>query len=294
MHKVLQDRKAILLFIGPAMLLYFLILLIPTFWSIGYSFFEGSPIRGFEFVGFSNYLEVFSDRNFKNSLGLSIKYAALVTTGQVVLGLALALLFVFYLKKASFLVRTLVFFPVILPAVAVAEMFSKLFEYTPQLGLINSFLTSVNLEMLVQPWLAQGDTAFAVLVLMDIWKSMGFYAVILFAGLIDIPEDILEAAKLDGAKGLTLVYNIVLPMIRPILISAVIFSLNGTLKVFETAVALTGGGPGNSTTMLTMYMYDTSFTYSQYGYGSTIAVYLLLLCLGVTLLVYRFARKDVA
>lgn len=294
MHKVLQDRKAILLFIGPAMLLYFLILLIPTFWSIGYSFFEGSPIRGFEFVGLSNYLEVFSDRNFMNSLGLSIKYAALVTTGQVVLGLALALLFVFYLKKASFLVRTLVFFPVILPAVAVAEMFSKLFEFTPQLGLINSFLTSVNLDMLVQPWLAQGDTAFAVLILMDIWKSMGFYAVILFAGLIDIPEDILEAAKLDGAKGLTLVYKIVLPMIRPILISAVIFSLNGTLKVFETAVALTGGGPGNSTTMLTMYMYNTSFTYSEYGYGSTIAVYLLLLCLGVTLLVYRFARKDVA
>ncbi|GAE36004.1 carbohydrate ABC transporter permease [Halalkalibacter akibai] len=294
MNTVLQDRKAIFLFIGPAMILYLLILLIPTFWSIGYSFFEGSPIRGFEFVGISNYLEVFSDRNFKNSLGLSIKYAALVTTGQVVLGLALALLFVFYLKKASFLVRTLVFFPVILPAVAVAEMFSKLFEFSPQLGLINSLLASLSLDMLVQPWLAQGDTAFAVLVIMDIWKSMGFYAVILFAGLIDIPEDVLEAAKLDGAKGLTLVYNIVLPMIRPILISAVIFSLNGTLKVFETAVALTGGGPGNSTTMLTMYMYDTSFTYSQYGYGSTIAVYLLLLCLGVTLLVYRFARKDVA
>ncbi|MFC0560560.1 carbohydrate ABC transporter permease [Halalkalibacter alkalisediminis] len=294
MNKVLQDRKAIFLFIGPAMLLYFLVLLIPTFWSVGYSFFEGSPIRGFEFVGISNYLDVFSDKNFMNSLGLSVKYAALVTTGQVVLGLALALLFVFYLKKASFIVRTLVFFPVILPAVAVAEMFSKLFEYTPQLGLINSLLVGLSLDFLVQPWLAQGDTAFAVLVIMDIWKSMGFYAVILFAGLIDIPEDILEAAKLDGAKGLTLVYNIVLPMIRPILISAIIFSLNGTLKVFETAVALTGGGPGNSTTMLSMYMYDTSFTYGQYGYGSTIAVYLLLLCLGVTLLVYRFARKDVA
>ncbi len=175
-----------------------------------------------------------------------------------------------------------------------AQLFSKLFEYSPQLGFVNDLLVTLNLDAYVQAWLAQGETAFGVLVLMDIWRSMGFYAIILYTGLIDVPDDVIEAARLDGASGFRLVTSIVLPMIRPILLSAVIFSLNGTLKVFESAVALTGGGPGNSTTMLTMYMYNTAFSYGEYGYGSAIAVYLLIMCLIVTLLIYRFARKNVS
>ncbi|WP_078393696.1 carbohydrate ABC transporter permease [Shouchella patagoniensis] len=294
MEKVLGNKKTILFFVGPALLIYLLLLIVPSLWSIGYSFFDGSPIRGFEFVGFANYTTALSDSHFIDSLLASIKYAAFVTTGQVVLGLALALLFVFFLQKYSSLVRTLIFFPVILPAVAVAQLFSKLFEYSPQLGFVNDLLVTLNLDGYVQAWLAQGETAFGVLVLMDIWRSMGFYAIILYTGLIDVPDDVIEAARLDGASGFRLITSIVLPMIRPILLSAVIFSLNGTLKVFESAVALTGGGPGNSTTMLTMYMYNTAFSYGEYGYGSAIAVYLLIMCLIVTLFIYRFARKNVA
>ncbi|GAE29816.1 multiple sugar ABC transporter [Halalkalibacter hemicellulosilyticusJCM 9152] len=181
----------------------------------------------------------------------------------------------------------------IIPAVAVAQLFTKLFEIAPQFGLVNSIFDALHLDMLVQAWLGQGETAFWVIVLMDIWRAVGFYAVIFYAGLIDVPEDVLEAAKLDGATGFTLIGKVVLPLIRPILISGIIFSLNGTLKVFESVVALTNGGPGNSTQTLTLYMYNTAFSYNQYGYGSTIAVFLLLFCLGVTLLVYRLARKDV-
>lgn len=294
MDKVLGNKKTILFFVGPALLFYLLLLFVPTIWSIGYSFFSGSPLRGFDFVGFENYTAALRDKHFLDSLFASMRYAAFVTTGQVILGLCLALLFVFFLKKHSSLIRTLVFFPVILPAVAVAQLFSKLFEFSPQLGLVNDLLATLHLDSYVQAWLAQGDTAFAVLVIMDIWRSIGFYAVILYAGLIDVPDDVIEAARLDGASGLRLVTSIVLPMIRPILLSAVIFSLNGTLKVFESAVALTGGGPGNSTTMLTMYMYNTAFSYGEYGYGSAIAVYLLIICLLVTLLIYRFARKNIA
>lgn len=293
MEKVLGNKKTILFFVGPALLIYLLLLIVPSIWSFGYSFFDGSPIRGFEFVGFANYTTALSDSHFIDSLLASIKYAAFVTTGQVVLGLALALLFVFFLQKYSSLVRTLIFFPVILPAVAVAQLFSKLFEYSPQLGFVNDLLVTLNLDGYVQAWLAQGETAFGVLVLMDIWRSMGFYAIILYTGLIDVPDDVIEAARLDGASGFRLITSIVLPMIRPILLSAIIFSLNGTLKVFESAVALTGGGPGNSTTMLTMYMYNTAFSYGEYGYGSAIAVYLLIMCLIVTLFIYRFARKNV-
>lgn len=293
MKRTLGRKRIILAFLAPALLIYLVIIIIPTIWSLVYTFFEGSPITGFEFVGVRNYQAVFNDPDFFASLWRSVRYMFIVTTGQVVLGLIIALLYVFYIRKFSFLIRTLIFFPVVLPAVAVAQLFAKVFEISPQLGIFNELLRVLNLEMWVQAWLGQGDTAFWIVCIMDIWRAMGFYAVILYAGLIDIPDDVLESAKLDGAKGWSLATNIVLPMIRPILISAIIFSLNGTLKVFESVIALTNGGPGNSTEMLTMYMYRVAFTYSQYGYGSTIAVFILLLSLIVTLAVYRFSRSDI-
>jgi raffinose/stachyose/melibiose transport system permease protein len=127
---------------------------------------------------------------------------------------------------------------------------------------------------------------------MEVWRSMGFYAVLLFAGLVDIPDEILESARLDGASGARLVRHVVLPLSFPVLVSALIFSINGTLKVFDSIVALTGGGPGSETTPLTLYMFQTSFTYSDYGYGSTIALLLTVLCLMVTLVVFRASRRD--
>jgi ABC-type sugar transport system permease subunit len=132
-----------------------------------------------------------------------------------------------------------------------------------------------------------------VLVLMDVWRSMGFYAVLLYAGLVDISEDILESARLDGASGIRLVRHIVLPLLGPILFTALIFSINGTLKVFDSVLALTNGGPGQATTPLTLYMFNNAFSYGEYGYASAIATALAILCLLVTLAVFGFARRDV-
>ena len=106
---------------------------------------------------------------------------------------------------------------------------------------------------------------------MTLWSSMGFYAVLLYAGLLDIPDEIIESARLDGANGLKLVRHIVVPLSLPILLSSIIFSLNATLKVFDSLLALNSGGPGTSTAPLTLYMYRTAFEYAEYGYGSTIA-----------------------
>lgn len=293
MARTLRDWKAVLVFVGPALLLYAAVLIIPIFWSIGYSFFDGSPIGGFEFVGLQNFGDLVHDRDFVNSLWFSARYAVVVTTGQVLLGLLLALLYMFYLKRFSSIVRTLVFFPVVLPTVAVAQMFVKLFEIAPQYGLVNALLDGIGLDAWVQPWLGQGGTAFWVAAIMNIWTAMGFYAVILYAGLLDIPDEVIESARMDGATGWSLVWFIVRPLLMPILITSLIFSLNGTLKVFDQLLALTGGGPGKLTTPLTLYMYRVAFNYNQYGYGSTIAVVLTLECLLVSLFAYRFARRDV-
>src|SRR5260370_17021665 len=294
MEIMLRDRRAVLAFVGPALLVYSLIVPAPIIWSLGYTVFEGNVIAGFKFVGFHNYAFLFSDPSFWQALLFTVKFAVVVTIGQVGIGLVLSLLYVFFLGKASGLIRTLVFFPVVLPTVAVAELFKKIFEIVPQYGLVNSLLRLAHLDASIQPWLGQGGSAFWVICTMDIWRSMGFYAVLLFAGLVDIPGEIIESAKVDGASGLRLIRYIVLPLLTPILFSSLIFSINGTLKVFDTVLALTGGGPGQSTTPLTLNMFNTAFPNAQYGYWSTLPTALAVLSLFVTLLIFRSARSDVA
>src|SRR5215472_5621241 len=291
---MLRDRKVSFLLVGPALLVYSLFLLVPVVWSLGYTLFSGNVIGGFQFVGLQNFGLLFHDPTFWEALGVTVKYAVFVTVGQVGMGLLLSLMYVFYLGKSSWLIRTLIFFPVVLPTVAVAQLFSKIFEIEPQYGLVNSLLQVAHLDSWIQPWLGQGGTALAVIILMDIWRSMGFYAVLLFAGLVDIPSDLIEAARIDGAGGFQLVRYIVFPLLGPILFSSLIFSINGTLKVFDSILALTAGGPGQSTTPLTLDMFNTAFSYGQYGYGSTIATALSIMCLIVTLLIFRSARRNVA
>jgi multiple sugar transport system permease protein/raffinose/stachyose/melibiose transport system permease protein len=290
MHRVLGDRRAIAILLGPALVVYSLIMLVPMVWSLGYSFTKGNSIDGFTGNGVANFSRLFSDPAVHDALWFTLKYAAVVTVGQVVAGYLLALLYVFFLKRASALVRTLVFFPVVLPTVAVGLLFQKFFQVAPQTGPVNSLLNAIGVDSI--DFFGSAGHAFWVLIVMDIWRSMGFYAVLLFAGLVDIPDEILESARLDGASGLRLIRHIVLPLSLPVLMSSLIFSINGTLKVFDSIVALTNGGPGTGTTPLTLYMFQTSFTYSDYGYGSTIALLLTVVCLLVSLVVYRVSRRD--
>ncbi|MGJ9374139.1 carbohydrate ABC transporter permease [Nesterenkonia sp. CF4.4] len=290
MQKVLGDRRAILFLLGPALLVYSAIMLIPILWSTGYTFFEGNAIIGFEFTGLSNFQTFFTDDRAIDALWFTVKYAAVVTVGQVVVGYGLAVLYFFHLKRASALIRTLFFFPIVLPTVAVALLFQQLFAIAPRQGIVNEFLNVIGMDSI--DWFGSPGTAFFVVALMDIWRSMGFYAVLLYSGLIDIPEEVIESSRIDGAGGWKMIRFMVIPMSLPVLISAIIFSVNGTLKVFDSIIALTGGGPGTTTSPLTLYMFQTSFTNGAYGYGSTIALMLSILCLLVTLVIFRSVRRD--
>ncbi|CAM5391523.1 Sugar ABC transporter permease OS=Streptomyces cyaneofuscatus OX=66883 GN=G3I52_03475 PE=3 SV=1 [Streptomyces cyaneofuscatus] len=180
MHRVLGDRRAIMILLGPALLFYTLIMLVPTVWSLGYSFTKGNSIDGFTGNGLANFTRLLSDQAVHDALWFTVKYAILVTVGQVIAGYLLALLHVFFLKKASALIRTLVFFPVVLPTVAVGLLFQKFFQVAPQTGPVNSLLNTFGLESI--DFFGSAGSAFWVLVSMDIWRSMGFYAVLLFAG----------------------------------------------------------------------------------------------------------------
>lgn len=290
MNPLLGDRRATLILIGPALLIYSVVMLVPIIVSFGYTLTSGNAITGFTFSGLENYQRLLTDTRVRDALLLTVRYAVLMTILQVGFGYLLSLLYVFVLRKWSSAVRTLVFFPVVLPTVAVALLFQQMFAIAPRNGLVNTALEAIGLSSV--DWFGDGGTAFLVIIIMDVWRSMGFYGVLLYAGLLDIPEEVFESARIDGASGLGLVRRIVLPLSLPVLISSLIFSVNGTLKVFDSILALTNGGPGTSTSPLTIYMFDTSFRFGQYGYGSTVAFLLTVVSLLVTVFIFRANRRD--
>jgi len=293
MKKVLQNKKAILLFVLPALIIYSVIVILPIFWSLYYSFFDGTPGLKWKFTGLHNYELLLRDKNFRTALIVNLKYIAFTMIGQVGLGLLLALMFEFWLTKFKTIVRTLVFFPVVLPTVAIGTLFRKIYEIQPNYGLLNSVLSNIGLQKLVQAWIGQASTALGSLCVMDIWVAMGFYSVIFYSAILDIPGDVIEAARIDGASGISLFRYILGPLLRPIMVVSLVFSFSGTVKMFESALALTKGGPGNATRSLSMYMYQVSFTYNKVGYGSVIALFIFLLCIAGSALIQRFdVRED--
>lgn len=291
MKDVLGDRKAVVILLAPALVLYTLIKVIPVLWSTGLSFFQGNPLRGFTFVGVHNFVEFATDPVAHEAIWVTVKYAAVVTVGQVVLGYGLALMYVFVLRKSSAFIRTLLFFPMVVPTVAVAMLFKSFFAIGDQQGPVNTVVTWFGHAPI--DFFATGSATFMVAVVMDLWRSMGFFGVLLYAGLLDIPEETLESARLDGAGSWRLVRHIVIPLSLPILLSVIIFSFNATLKVFDTLLALNNGGPGNETTPLTLLMFKETFQFNEYGYGSTVALALTVLCFLVTIGVFKASRRDV-
>ncbi|TDO51672.1 multiple sugar transport system permease protein/raffinose/stachyose/melibiose transport system permease protein [Kribbella sp. VKM Ac-2527] len=287
---VFSNRRATALLVMPALAIYTAVMLVPIVWSAIYSFMDGGLIGGFTFTGFDNYTQFFTDPQARSALRFTAIYAVAMTIGQVALGYLLSLLYLFHLRRSSTIVRTLVFFPVVLPTVAVALLFQRVFGLAPVEGPVNALIQTLGGTGI--DWLGGTASAVGVLFVMDLWRSMGFYAVLLYAGLMDIPEEMIEAARLDGATGSKLVRHVVLPMLLPVLVSALVFSINGTMKVFDSIIALTGGGPAGSTTPLTLYMFQTAFGFGEYGYGSTIAMVLTLLSLIVTWFILRSTRRH--
>jgi raffinose/stachyose/melibiose transport system permease protein len=289
-NQVLGDKRAILILLGPALLTYSFIMVIPVVWSFGYALFRGNLIEGFTYVGLANFVRLFQDEQVASAVRFTLLYTLVISTGQIVLGYSLALFYTFVLRRSSNLIRTLVFFPVVLPSVAVGLLFSRLFAVAPNTGPVESLLNLVGVAPF--DFFAGAGTAFWVIVIMDLWRSMGFYGVLLYSGLIDIPVEILEAARIDGARGWRLIRSVVLPLSLPVLVSAIIFSLNASLKVFDTIVALTNGGPGSQTTPITLLMFQTSFFYSSFGYGSSMAILISVMCFSVTAFIFRYSRQD--
>ena len=274
MKSTLQNRKAWLLFLLPSLILFIFTVIFPIIRSAYCGFFDWDGVTPMQFVGFSNYKKLFSDFYFRNAFWNNLIYLLINLIGQIGIALILSLLLTKVVRGSNFF-KTVYFAPTILSGVAVSQAFQKFYATEP-LGVFNAILKGLGLETYITPWLGTAQTALVSVAIIECYKNMGLYLVIIYSGLMAIPPDVTESARMDGAKGFKLFWYIKLPYIREVLAVAIIMAVNGLLKAFDIPFITTNGGPGSSSELLTTYMYKTAFSSTRYGYGSAIAVFIAL------------------
>lgn len=289
MNSVFSNKKAIMIFVLPTLLIFCTIVLIPIVVSAYYSLLDWNGISKGTFIGLDNYTQMFQDPRALKSIKNSLLFAAASIFIQLPISLLLALILASSVKGEGFY-RTVYFLPVLISTVVVAQLWSKI--YNADYGLLNTMLENVGLSSLAQDWLGQKDTALVASFIPTLWQYMGYHMLLMYAGAKSISQDIFEAAKMDGASRIRTAFSITIPLMKPILKVCLVFSVIGAFKVFDLIYVLTGGGPLFSTEVPSTLMYTTIFGTYQYGYGSAISVFIILECLVVTVLINKFFKIE--
>lgn len=287
MQKILSNKKAIILFMSPTMLLMAVFVVVPICMSVYYSLLDWDGIGQGTFVGIQNYIEMLGDERFLNSVKNSLLYAACSLLIQLPISLILAIV-VANVSKGEKFYRTTFFIPVIISSVVIGQLWQKV--YNGDYGLLNAFLSMIGIQG--QDWLGQESTALIAAFVPNLWQYIGYHMLIMYAGIKSISPDINEAARIDGANRLQIAWKITIPLLKPIIQVCVTFSLIGALKIFDLIYVLTGGGPFFSTEVPTIYMYKTIFDSFNYGYGSAIAIFVIIECMILTFVLRLFFRNK--
>ncbi len=281
------------LFIAPTILLFAVLAVYPVIETIGLSFFQSRLQFGDvkKFIGLDNFIRLFTTDRFYISLRFTILFTALTVGIEVGLGLVFAQFMNMDYKGKSFL-RVIVLIPWAIPTIV--SGFIWRFMVNDQYGIINHILQSMGIIDGFVPWLSQPDTASAVLVFADIWKTAPYVSLLVLAGLQNIQKSQLEAAAIDGAGSFRRYFHIVLPALKPVLATAALFRLIQSFKVYTIIVALTNGGPANSTESLTLYTLRTYFDAGNYGYGSALATVTFIITVLIALIFLRVIQNKIS
>jgi multiple sugar transport system permease protein len=239
-----------------------------------------------QFIGIQNYARLARDTRFVGALGTTAEYVAATLAISMVLGLGLALL-LNQRVPARGLFRTLIFLPAVVPLIVVPILWQFLFN---PYGLVNNGLRSVGLPAV--NWLLSARGAVAALVLATAWRLVPLCTVIYLAGLQTIPGELYEAAKVDGASAVRRFRSMTLPLLKPTSLVVIVFALTLTVQNFVLALVLTGGGPDNASTTLSLFVYQTGFLGFQMGYASAAAMVMLLIIVVFTLVSLRAFRGE--
>jgi len=280
------NRLTPYMFLAPAAIIMAIALLYPLGYMLWGSFRDWDPsqtIGEAEFVGLKNYITLYNDPNFRESLWVTLKFAFFVVTIEMVLGVGLALLLDREIRGMSVL-RTMFILPMMIAPVVVGLMWR--YMYHPTVGTFNRTLEALGLPTV--DWL--GQHALLSVIIADIWQWTPFIFILSLAALQSLPRSALEAARIDGATAWQQVWHIKLPLMMPVLIVTALLRLIDAFKVLEVILVLTEGGPGLSTEILALRISRTATEFRELGVAAAMSAYLLLLLLALTVAMFAFTR----
>lgn len=271
-------------FLAPAAAILTAVMLFPAAYVVWLSLERRSLVGAApRFVGFDNYRALLTDERFWNAFANTAYFTAVSVAGEVALGLAIALLLVGRMRGKAIL-YAVILVPWATPTVVSARMWEWM--YNTDFGVLNYVLG------LHANWLGSPGLAMHAAIAMDVWKSTPFVAILLLAGLQNIPRELYQAAAVDGASGWAVFRRITLPLLAPLIAVVLIFRTIDAFRVFDAIYVLTGGGPANSTETLSIYAYKVLFQTLDFGYGSALSV-AVFMCVGLLTLAYaRLLRRG--
>ncbi|MCY7864267.1 sugar ABC transporter permease [Bacillus spizizenii] len=286
-----QNKIIPYLFLVPA-LVFLLFVYIPIFENVFLSLFQWSSFSPEKtFIGLKNYVELFHDPVFYQALTNNVLYAVISIVCQVFGGLILAAVLEDKLvRKWSPFFRTVFFLPVVISMTVIALLFD--FIYNPETGLLNQLLQAVGLDQLTRAWLGEDSTAMLSVIFVSQWQSVGYIAMLYIVSIQKIPDELYEAARLDGAGKIQQFFHITVPQTKEMSFVAVVMTLTGAFTVFNESYILTGGGPGNASEVLSTFLYKSAFTKDMMGYASAIATVVLIITLALSLMQMKFFKTG--
>lgn len=291
MHQVLSNKKAIAVFVLPSLILFALVGFVPILQSVYYSLLDWDGIQPAKFVGLALYKDLFVTDTYGMEFGHSVLNTIYLAVLSVCLQLPVSLILALILArgvKGEKLYRTLFFVPVLVSSAVIGLMFLTI--YNPNYGILNHFLERIGLASWTHDWLTEGRTALFSVMIPIVWQYVGYHMLLMYAAIKGIPEDLYEAAKIDGASEIRSAFSITIPLMVPILRVCVIFAVIGSLKFFDLVYIMTGGKASPSTDVPSTLMYTTIFNRNMYGYGSAMAVFMVAECLVFYLILQKLLR----
>lgn len=278
------------LFVLPALLVFVAFVAYPMVHTIMLSGYSWSPVNPVKVArGLGNYAELLGDPNFSTALSNNAYFIILSLAVQLPGALLLAVALNSSLRRHH-LLRTVFFAPFVVPVVAVGLVWQLIYE--PNFGALNALLDAVGLEHLTHGWLGEPGTAIFAIIAVSCWRYMGFHAMILLAGLQAIPDNLYEAARIDGAGRWQQFIHITIPSLSRILLVDALLITVGSVKIFDIVQVMTGGGPGYSSDVLATFMYKSAFSFDRMGYSAAIAVVMLVLTLALTVIYIRLTGSE--
>jgi raffinose/stachyose/melibiose transport system permease protein len=278
--KKLKSAITIGLFVAPALIVYTLYVLYPIFTTFIYSFYDWDGMGVGTYVGLQNYLDLLKDAVFWKSLTNNTWVVFTSVFAQIPLGLIMALMLFAPIKGIKFF-SSIYFFPFLMSTVAVGLLWVLMFD--PINGMINQLVNVFGFENIA--WLSEANTALFAVLLVIVWQFAPFYMILFKAAIVGIPEELYEAAEIDGASSITKFFHITFPLLMPTIVSSSILAIVGSLKAFDIFYIMTGGGPNHGTELLGTYMFKQAFINFNMGYASAIAFVMFFLALLVTILI---------